>query len=482
MKKVLSYVLCLLLICAVFSACTVKTPGNDSPGNQAQENRSQENLSPGNSSPVNSSDDSADGADTEEKVIHLVTDLGKIAESRNQGSSDESAQIALNQALDYLGGLPEGYRVEVEVLPTDDAEYESRLTKLKVEIMAGKGPDIYVMNLEDSSFMEENTERLFPDAHKAMTDGFFLRLDDYVENAQFMNLSEMNSMVMDAGCTPEGRFILPMRYSFPFCSVKEEPVGNTDVDWFTGVEGDDPVLARAYAEAIQPKLHFIFEDTIDYETKSLTFSEEELYRALTDAIAKGTQRGGEWDSNIGTIRAVLFLPEEDSFWFNPANKEIETYFPMRNREGGVTASIFSYIAVNRNTPYPEEAFHVVDVMMSKQFQSGISFWKEERREDYETQLMYPIAVFSASDGVSVYDDLMQYDQPMLYEFYIPDEMFPTYCELRGQITHVKFVNVVDQLMDDVKYFSWMENMAPGDDLKRYVAEQYRKMTLIVGEM
>ncbi|MCH5353425.1 MAG: hypothetical protein J1E06_08160 [Acutalibacter sp.] len=466
MKKVFSCVLCLALICAVFSACTVKR---------------HEGESPVNSSTVNFSDSSAAGTDAEEKVIHLVTDFGMIAELAGRTASSEDAQLALEQALDYWGALPEGYRVEVEVLPTDDAEYESRLTRLKVEIMSGGGPDIYVMNLEDRRFQEKNRERLFPDAHKAMTDGFFLQLDDYVEHAEFMELEAMNPVVMDAGCTENGRFILPMRYSFLFCSVKEEPVGNTDVDWFTGVERDDSVLARAYAQAIQPQIHYIFEDTIDYETRSLTFTEEELYRALCSAFSKAPQLGGEWDYNIRTLDASPFSPELDG-WFDPANKDIEAYFPMRNREGGVTASITSYVAVNRNTSYPEEAFHVADVMMSKQFQSGIPFWKEEKREDYDRLLGDTIAVFSFSLGVSVYDDLMTYDQPMLYTFYLPDETFPTYCELRDQITHVKFINVVDQLMDDVKYFSWMENMVPGDELEKYVAEQYRKMMLIVGEM
>ena len=122
-------------------------------------------------------------------------------------------------------------------------------------------------------------------------------------------------------------------------------------------------------------------------------------------------------------------------------------------------------------------------MMSKQFQSGIPFWKEEDRKSYN--IIPPgesIAVFSDSWGVSVYDDLMQYDQPMLYTAYIVDEMWPTYCELRDKVTYVKFTNVVDQTLDDLRYNVWINSMEPGDELKQYVAEQYRKMTLLVGEM
>ncbi|MCH5353427.1 MAG: hypothetical protein J1E06_08170 [Acutalibacter sp.] len=155
-----------------------------------------------------------------EKVIRLVTDLGKNTEVHGIAPDTYSAQYALEQSLAELGELPEGYRVEVEVLPTDEAEYQSRLTRLRTEIMSGQGPDIYVLSV-DETFWWDAQERLFPDPNKAMMDGYFLKLDDYVKNAEFMELEAMNPVVMDAGCTEDGRFILPMRYNFCFAWINE---------------------------------------------------------------------------------------------------------------------------------------------------------------------------------------------------------------------------------------------------------------------
>ena len=416
-----------------------------------------------------------------EKVIRIVTDLGRNYEHVTMSSNSNlsaDAQLALDQAFEYLGGLSAGYTVEVEVLPTDEADYQSAMTRLRTEVMSGKGPDVFVLTLEDAAFKERVHERIFPDPYKTMLDGHFLNLDSYMDKAKFMEFEDMNPVVMAAGCTSEGRFALPMRYTFSFIRTGV-PVENPGVDWFTGVEGDDPILAQSYAEASHYYFHNIFRDTVDYETLSLTFSEEELYHALSSAAALSTPIRGEWNEAITGGKAEVGIQTSQIPFFNPETKETDTYFPMRNREGGVSASVTAYIAINKNTRYPEEAFQVADMMMSKKFLSGVGFW-QERTSNGPTAAF--LSVFSYLNGVPVYDDMLQESQPVLYDFYIQNDMFPTYAALRDQITDARFITAVDQVLDDLKYTSWIEGMTPGDELKKYVADGYRKMLLMAGEL
>ena len=468
MKKVIVLILCLLVICTMFAACAG------------------DRESFGNNGPSAADSGTATG---EEKVIHLVTDLGKNTEQFTWSAGDSlSAQDSLDNALNSLGNLPEGYRVEVEVLPSDEAEFQSRLTRLRTEIMSGGGPDVFVLSTAElfSGFPQE---RLFPDPYKAMLDGFFLPLDEYVEHAQFMKLEEMNPVIMNAGCTPSGRFALPMCYTYGAAKVYL-PVTDSGAGWNEVMTGDDETLAACYARAASLYFHNIFANTVDYKTKTLTFTEEELYGALAAALPYEL-RYQELEESIGLQRFLAAgeepVPLDGSkgvmfpVWYPEPEKTV-SYLPVRNTEGGVSASVTSYIAINKNTLYPNEAFHVVDVMMSKKFQSRERFWESV---EYKTALGDPaamISVFSWSVGLPVYDEFLQEDQPLQYVYYILEEMLPRYHELRGKLTDARIISNVDQAIDQLYNDAWRSQLTPGDELKKLVSQAYDKMTLMAGEM
>ena len=463
MKRALFALLVALLFTALLSGCT---GNNDFP------------VADSGTAISEGSSEVMDGgtANTKEQVIHLLTDLGHNA-MRAHGTYDQfNAQYVMDQFLENMGELPEGYRLEVEVMPVEEAEFQSRLTRLRTEIMSGQGPDIYVLSSADMAPIYHQ-ERVFPNTQKAMEDGFFLPLDDYMENAQFMKIDDMNPTVMAAGCTPEGRFVLPMRYTFGAVRTTE-PVTDTGEGWFEVINGTDEVLASSYAAAAYWNLHYIFEETVDTESKTLTFSEEELYNAVVMAL----KWYGTNESRFPKQETILQLQIDGSsrslYGWDPEWKDIATYIPLRNREGGVTATVTGYIAISRNTSYPDEAFHVVDIMMSKKFQNGQKFWTTINYDGYVSST----AVFSWSRGVSVYDDFLRESTPMNYEGYINDQMYPTYCELRDKITNARIMNDIDQTLLDMYYQAWRNSMTPGDELKKYVKQEYNKMVLMAGEL
>ena len=414
-----------------------------------------------------------------EKVIHLVTDLGHNAKFHTGVEDDtDLAQYALEQAMEKLGTLPVGYRVEVEVLPTNEADYQSRLTRIRTEIMSGEGPDIFLLSTDDLPRLNPQ-EHLFPDAQKAMADNLFLPLDDYVKSAKFMEFDKMNPTIMEAGCTADGRLILPMHYTYGAVRTTL-PLADNGVSWTDAMNAADGTLASLYASATDLYFHTIFPETVNYESKTLRFSKEELYDAVSKAIARrdndrerdGTIRGLVVDGTINETTADYSPPWDATL------KDSVVYLPLRNKEGGVSATVTSYIAINKNTPHPDEAFHVVDVIMSRRFQSGAKFWDEGRY--YGTTSA--IAVFSWSTGVTVYDDLMTESQPVNYDYWIPDELFPAYCELRDKITDARVRTNVDQALDDLFFHAWLDDMMPGEELEKYVSKEYDKMLLMAGEL
>lgn len=429
-------------------------------------------------------DKSASGKDARtaggEKVIHILTDLGHNANLATRFTNTSiDGQKAIDTAMEALQvELPAGFTVEVEVMPTDETEFQTALTRLRTEIMSGKGPDIYVLSTWTLAGLYPQ-ECLFPDTEKAMLDGRFLNLDDYMDKAQYMEFEDMNPTIMQAGCTPEGRFALPMAYRFSVLKSRES-ITDTGAGWFDVIHGTNDILADWYATVADIQFTGVFPELIDYETKTLLFTEEELYDAVSTSLERLSAWVGEsmFSDTLENVHIRLDMGSANGWnalspW-DPKEQDGAVYIPLRNRDGGVSADVTSFIAIGSNTRYPDEAFQIVDMMMGKQFQSG------ELGNNIRSELILP--VFSWSLGISVYDDFLQKDRPSHYRQCLDDSMFPVWCELRDKITDARIMSSFDQILGDMIWNARKAGMTPGDELEKYVSEEYRKMTLMAGEL
>ena len=81
--------------------------------------------------------------------------------------ADESFREDLKELISYLAATGNETEYELLVLPDDTEDREPELTRLRTEIMAGEGPDAFILNatipgyVTDLSTMEP-TEALFP--------------------------------------------------------------------------------------------------------------------------------------------------------------------------------------------------------------------------------------------------------------------------------------------------------------------------------
>ncbi|MCH5353426.1 MAG: hypothetical protein J1E06_08165 [Acutalibacter sp.] len=232
---------------------------------------------------------------------------------------------------------------------------------------------------------------------------------------------------------------------------------------------------------------------MDYETKTLTFSEEELYRSVSKVLERDREYAPRLDDEYGQVfgGGPLSMPPLDGpgwelNWWSDGREfklsEDAGFLPLRNVEGGMSAYATSYIAINRNTPYPDEAFHIADVMMSRKFQKGEIFWPSDSMKMFSNS----ISVFSWATGIPVYDDMLEGEQKFNYEYDIAEEAYPAYCEIRDQITDARIKSSVDQVLDELcakaLYDRYYEELKTEEDLKKRVSEAYIKMVLMVGEL
>lgn len=443
MKKLISILLALALLCALLSGCKSKPK--------------------------------------ETNELWVLTDLGKGWRG-TQSSYDgaQEGQQELESLVKYYGGLPSDLNIRVEVLPKDDADLHSRLVRLKTEMMTGGGPDVFVLTC-DQPGIYTNQERLFFSVENAMERDFFLPLDNYIENARFMEWDRMNQVVRDAGRTEKGQMVLPAFHHPLFGYVLSEGDARPTQfpnSWQEALEWPDQRVREAYSYALWGRGFrcFMFEQTADYAEEEMVLSQEDLLAYTREALSLDPDPRQCTNENVDNIGAIMNM-ETSQYLLHIGEHDPEAWFPVRNVEGGVTSQIVSYMAINRNTSHPDEAFVLVDMMMSRSFLSCSPFWDFSRTEqDSVTALWDGLRGWG---GIPVYDDFFDEGGQLISTVVIPISRQPVHRAVMDEISYAYFPSNVDMEMENM-FVEYMEAESDAE-VEKIVKKAYTTMKMMLAE-
>lgn len=185
--------------------------------------------------------------------------------------------------------------VNLEILPTDAAERSIHLKQLRTQIMAGNGPDVYLLptgsELITNSRLKRNTdsiavEPLLHDVEQIMYAGMFWDLQDYYEADTALNTEGLRQDVMDAGVVDGARYVLPLRYTMPVLLVNRDSeitksLEAAGLSWNDGVgalaayalDAGDTMLAAGLQ---LPEDVSVFPTLYDYQNGKNLITKEEI--------------------------------------------------------------------------------------------------------------------------------------------------------------------------------------------------------------
>lgn len=354
LKKLIALLLALALLCALFSGCG----NNDSPA------------------PVDVDSAPEGEAESVPESLPSITVCLDVSKRTMRDPTDFVFQRIL-KTIEENGG-PAG--VEVEYMPQEDGvERETALTRLRTEIMAGEGPDLFI---NSGSFW--GNVNVFPFPEKSMYNGLFLPLDEYIENAQFAHWEDFNQTAMEAGRTEKGQMIVPLSYTFPITCFRKSEASHTpsqDITW-DDMLVDDSLTMKAAAvlqgggenvlSAIgNPNFDAILGRLADYENEELLFSEEDFTRCAQQQMELFEEESwrdlAQLPEYFQTYAGMSFFTKgAGQMKLHPikAGEEL-TMIPHYNKDGGVTATVYHYACINANTKHPEEAFYVLDYLLCR---------------------------------------------------------------------------------------------------------------------
>ena len=171
-------------------------------------------------------------------LLCILSGCGSLgaAGAREQTSlwvlTEQSTRDGMNLQAEIIAERMEkenpGLTVQLDILPTDPQEREIRLKRLRTKIMAGDGPDVYLLPTGNRLLLDDDDERaanistsalavepLFSDIEQAMRVGLFADTEPYYSQDDALPKEGFQRQVMAAGCVSGKRLILPLRFDIP---------------------------------------------------------------------------------------------------------------------------------------------------------------------------------------------------------------------------------------------------------------------------
>ena len=463
MQKKLYIVFFLLLISLVFTGCqnNITQEQPELPSHAKTEN-SRENVKTNDS-----------------KTLRICLD---VDHNRSGAVNDTNAALLeFKNTLEQSGGLT---NVEFEYLPASGSERESMINRLRIELMSGEGPDVFI--IKRHTIADENiSDPLFSMPEKMMANDMFLPLDEYIENnTQFTDWDKLTQTVLAAGRDEEGQQIIPLAYTMPILYYQrfeeneivpkdmtfEEILAKEDLSDFakllirTKYIDEDGIINYTGGSEL---LH-IFGELADYESEELLFTQEELQRELDrlfdisdDLISHPESREFVYDRS--SLDSYLMM-NVSSLPGYKADMDFDL-ISVCSEDGGYTALITAYAAVNRNTNCPDEAFTVVDLLLRTNVQQNYML--------YTDSLHY--------GGFPIHEELMSPTYPAgLYERSFNENVFSEINEIRENITSARFSGDLDTSLH-MLIFQYTTALESGEPTEEVVAEAYRQMQRLLRE-
>lgn len=349
------------------------------------------------------------------------------------------------------------------------SDREGQLTHLRAEIMAGKGPDLFVL-------CQTGDRDLFQFPEKKMEDGLFLPLDGYMENARFMEPDRMLAPVFDAGLSRGGtRYLLPLTYNISVAIMREkklefDPAEPHDLDEL--LDMDSPLggvlsLWRSYGGFWYDVIVPLLDPAADYKAESLCFTEEELaelFERLRQYEITADSDGFSKPSGVTTVHPIqLDSTVASRSWA----AEHVALVPFYNREGGVTAWVETYAGVNANAANPAGAFWAADFLLGREY-----------------MMTSDLYTYMRCDALPIYNDLGGPDTRLPYNKDIDSgisggQHWDAFRELTGTITGGEFPT---QLGTELAFAYWDYCDAYSDSARaKVVSEVYSAMRMMLGE-
>lgn len=330
----------------------------------------------------------SDPTESGETTFWIVTEEG-----RKDGMNDLTELL-----IEEFEATHENVKIKLEVLPDwidHPEEREVRLKQIRTEILAGYGPDAYLI---PTAYQHDP---LFPDVRTAMANGIFADLSAYYDADTQLGTGDLHATVMDAGVLDGARYVLPLRYNIPVvygntAALESSGLGRVvrESDWSGMVQALDDSGLGDWARFLNfggsaTAVSLLRPEVIDYSSGEVVLSPEDAAKFLSDHQAIGVMSKLRADGAVSDFGCYIdmgeFLNEEYPVEMHNLTMMLNytaiaaveeqdiTILPIRAAGGDLVAQVTYYAAVGVNCQHPELAYEFL-----REFLTAESQWQQNR--------------------------------------------------------------------------------------------------------
>ncbi len=283
--------------------------------------------------------------------------------------------------------------VELEYLPLDAQEQALYLEQLQVEIMAGRGPDVFLIT---------SRTPVFADVEQSIHNGLLLDISAFYDRDDSLPKDGFAPVVRDAGVVDGGRYVLPLNYNFPVLYVDTQQLAAAGLSLDTlgcGLSGLAAVYEKLGEKAVTfdiTQLEFFylpnfFPEVINYENQEVTWEKAQLVQWLTQYRQLHTHTQGEYLPWMGASISEYvgnnnYLGKEgycvymgtledlvDQVRVAKATGTELAILPVTAADGSVCATVTNLGAISAGTGQPELAYEFLRAfaLEENQWENGL---------------------------------------------------------------------------------------------------------------
>lgn len=287
----------------------------------------------------------------------------------------------------YMAGIEEFRETYPEVELVIDSygmnDLMSSAEKVKTQLMAGKGPDLLLMNSYGND-----------DVYKLLAAKVFASLDEFMTEENGWNREDYADTVIDGGRFEGAQYVMPLSYQVRLALASGEGLLEAEFDMDACVdtlsvmqetaklydlEYSNRILADLAQFMIFPQL--LNDDFLDYSTGSLGVDNQEL-REACEAYARMYEE--EVEENLGELayygygkdildhQAYICVPNGIDIFLMAAtaiaSEETPVILPLGRRDEGAAAVVMKYAGIRANSENQQNAWNMLRILLGEEMQ------------------------------------------------------------------------------------------------------------------
>lgn len=302
--------------------------------------------------------------------VHLSKTRVHVIISGSQDTGDALHAEVVDFAVKYEEKHPDIDIVTTLLLNDNTERSEAEMKKMRTEIMAGKGPDLFV--LQGVSPDEQEMTYLFPNVNKTMQNGVFACLDKYMEKDQRWETTEVMEKALEAGTYHDKQYVMPLEIEFPMFMQEK----NSAIDYSKAknlkecaeiVKNSNDIKAVDDFMQLQYDIKgTLLEPAVDYEKNQILMEKQSFVDYVTyvqNSFYNAPFLGEMQDVSSGMPSKLFYFADE---WKNGSRKKTDVDFQsVPGINGQKIAHVASYGAVSMNSTKKEIAYDFLTSFMNR---------------------------------------------------------------------------------------------------------------------